>query len=196
MSGALDRCANADEQRHAWPDMASEAARQYWLRHDQYPGMIAAGQISEDDAAADIAVWQQIAQDWDWIATGKGTPASPDSLPARRAALDEALDRIIEQIGFRDTKQARARGAILAAMRWWAEVEGEGEPLKHARFLASVGHQWRAENGHPPLGDMIKARAGPDQPQNPTQAPATRRPAPAPEQTTQPAPRQQRQLFA
>lgn len=187
ITGSLSRCANADEQRHAYDGMAREANRQMWLRRERYPALVDAGKLDEAEANAEIEAWAEITRDWDWIATGKGQPATKATLPARIAALDTALDRVIGQIEFRDTREMRERGAMIAAMRWWADVEANDEPTRHARFLASVGHQWREANGHPPLGDMIHARTPVDD-ALPAQAQAS---APTHNPETE-----QRQLFA
>lgn len=144
-----------------WQGMADEAAGALERRRKSFPQAISDGRLDADDAQAEIAAWEIIAADWRWIATGEGTPADATSLMARIDALDTAIARLFEAIDQQIARRGAPmdstseQGALLVAMRWWAEIE-RTEPLRrHARFLAGIGHHMREAKGLPPLGRRI-----------------------------------------
>ncbi len=151
------RIQNPDSGKYCWAEMAREATAALWRRRDSYPQLVNTGKMDKADAAQDIAAWEAIAADWDWICTGLGEPAGRDTLEIRVEALDTALFRFFQVIdrhyGAMSQVQSQ-QGALLAAMRWWMEREGSGHDPRHPRFCASIGHTWRAENGYPPLGEV------------------------------------------
>lgn len=105
--------------------------------------------MSEEEAAQDIEAWQEIANDWDWICTGLGSPATRESLPERINALDTAIERFFQVIdgqGGTMSPEMGLQGAALAAIRWWAEREATHHFTKQVRWLAGVGHEARARN--------------------------------------------------
>jgi hypothetical protein len=147
--------------------MASEAAAALKRREETYPALVAAGKLDAGAAEADLAAWREIAADWHWIATGEdGEPDYHDmycSRTARIAALDTAIDRFftgMDRSGGAARLPLTARRQItrLAAMRWWAERECNHPESLHVRSLAWVGHEWRKENGHLPLGQSRASR--------------------------------------
>ncbi len=143
------RIANPDALRSHWPEIAHEANQALWRRKDAYPARVTAGKMSAEDAAQEIATWQEIANDWDWICTGLGTPASKDSLPERINALDTAIERFFQVVdgqGGTMTPEMALQGAALATMRWFAERERAHDYTKQVRWLAGFGHDWRARN--------------------------------------------------
>lgn len=153
---------NPDAAIHDRADIAAEALAAFNRRRAAYPDHVKAGAISEDDARADLAAWREIARDWRWIALGDGQPATGETLAGRIAALDTAIERFLEQAaehGGRLTDDEARQGALLCAMRWWAQRERAGHCItSHTRFYANIGHSWRAENGHPTLGEKQRSR--------------------------------------
>ena len=151
------RFTNPDVAKDDWAGMAREATAALWRRKDSYPNLIANGKMDKAEAEADIAAWQEIANDWDWICTGMGDHAHKDTLTARIEAIDLAIFRFLQLLdrnhGCGNPDQLH-QGALLSTMRWWAQREANGNYLNHARFNASIGHTWRAENGHSPRGEM------------------------------------------
>lgn len=144
-----------------WLEMADEAAAALERRRKSLPEMVQGGRISDEEAKAEIAAWTIIADDWRWIATGEGTPADRDTLDARIAALDTAIARLFAAIDHQiarrgaPTDATLQQGALLVAMRWWAEEERGPSMARHARFLAGIGHHQREAAGHPPLGRRL-----------------------------------------
>ena len=155
------KLANPDVSIHEGEAIAEEAIAAYRRRRETYPEHVREGRIPEAEAKADLAAWREIARDWRWIEYGDGEPAGSDTLEARIRALDTAIERLIEasdrNYGEFTTDQAR-QGALICAMRWWAERERPGNPDRHARETAAIAHSWRRENGHPTRGAMIAAR--------------------------------------
>lgn len=154
------RIENPAVARAYWEEIAAEASDMLERARKGYPFMIKRGEMTQEDAAADLYGRRATESDWHWIAFGEGKPASAASLDARIAALDQSLVRWFKRVdkhgGVPTAKQA-VQGALIAAMRWWAERERTGvEP--HVRDLAAFGHNWRKENGHPSLGESQAAR--------------------------------------
>lgn len=137
---------NPEVARDAWDQIAQEATAALWRRRDGYPAQIKAGHITPEDAAKDIEAWEAISADWEWIATGIGTSATGQSLDLRIEALDQAIGRFLKLIrrNILVTQEQLLQGALLAAMRWWAERERQPDFTKHIRWLAQVGHAGRA----------------------------------------------------
>lgn len=144
-------------------DIAAEARAAFERRKDTYPQLVSGKHMLADEARADLESWRAIAKDWHWIATGEGEPAGPDSLDARIAALDTAIARWIERAdrtGWKSmSEDDNEQGALLCAMRGWAEREKPGwKPLDHIRTPARWMHDWRRNNGHRTRGAMLAAR--------------------------------------
>jgi len=151
-----------DAAKDDWLALSIEAQESLERRRQFYGVLTARGATSDElaSAKAEGAAWAEIARDWHWIATGEGQHADADSLAARIDAIDAAIGRffqLIDQQG-QATRAQNAQIARLASLRWWAEREANLPFQKQARWLASVGHHWRAENGHPTLGAMIASR--------------------------------------
>lgn len=141
--------------------IAEEALAAFNRRKQGYPELVRLGRMKRADAEADLHAWREIARDWRWIAGGEGQPAGPDTLSTRIAALDESLSRLIaaaDEAGGGFTKEQDEQCGLLCAMRWWAERERTHPAADHARFLAGILHEWRAENGHPTRGAIIAAK--------------------------------------
>lgn len=152
---------NPDVSIHETDFIADEAMDAFRRRRETYPDHVKAGTITQADARADLAAWREIAKDWRWIAYGDGEPAGPDTLELRIQALDNAIERLLaasqRNYGQFTERQAR-QGALICAMRWWAERERTHPPICHVRAKAARGHDWRRENGHPTRGQIITAR--------------------------------------
>jgi len=163
---AHPRIANPDCAIHSINGIAAEARAAYSRRRASYPELIKAGRISTDDARSDLEAWRAIAKDWHWIAKGEGEPADAESLTGRMAALDTAIARwidLISESGGRMSPAENEQGALLCAMRWWAERERPSlSAALHIRDLAAIGHAWRRGNGHPTRGAMRAAIQKPE----------------------------------
>lgn len=147
------RIANPTVAIENYEDIADEAQRALDRRREAYPALVERGRILADEAAADIAAWEIIAADWRYIADGTGAPLERpgESVVARTAAIDTALDRWFAQVdrsGGGLTPELAEQGALIAAMRWWIEREAQQRWNLHARPWATVGHEWRVKNGH------------------------------------------------
>lgn len=151
---------------NATDEIAAEARAAFNRRKDTYPLLVSGGTITAEEARDDLEAWRAIAKDWHWIAFGEGEPATRVTLISRIAALDTAINRWFTQLDGHGQPPSEAeidQLFFLAAMRWWAEREKTPAPMNHIRWAASVMHDWRARNGHPTRGQMLAARA---QPQN------------------------------
>ena len=149
--------------------MAREAVEALARRHLHYPTWVDNGDLDHDFAAQDIAAWEAIAEDWNWITAGPGEPLDPSDWPSHWAdvkaraastlriridALNTAIGRFFEdyddhaatvrpgQLG-----KLRRQITLLAAMRCWAEHETDPDAGMHARDFASIGHEFRALRG-------------------------------------------------
>lgn len=156
------RIANPDAAKDFWPELCGEATACLWRRREVYSALVdkGAGEEEREAVKEEGLAWAEISKDWNWICTGLGEPATAGTLPDRIAAIDAALGRffqLIDQQGQMSNQQAE-QGAYLAALRWWAEIEATAPKTAHARWWASLGHHWREQNGHPPLGKMISPK--------------------------------------
>lgn len=160
------RIEDAFAARNEWAPIAHEAVLALARRQAGYPTAVDNGQIDKDVAAADIAAWQAIVDDWNWISAGPAEPVSGRDFPAHFAqieansaqtinaridALDTAIDRFFVKYDQADRHASpgqigamRGQVTLLAAMRCWAECEVHLPPHKQARFFASIGHEFRA----------------------------------------------------
>jgi hypothetical protein len=141
-------------------DLAHYATEALWRRRDAYPALVRDGKMDADEAAADLDAWAVIAADWDWCATGLDNDrcrrAPRETLPARIAALDTAIERLLGVIKTGPvTDLVIDQSECLAALRWWAEQErlaavGKAPITATAHFLATVNHEARRrEIKHP-----------------------------------------------
>lgn len=148
------RIANPDCATDDIEDIAAEARAAYRRRRASYPDLVKAGRIPADEARADLAAWRAIAKDWHWIAYAEGEPATGDSLVDRMAALDTAIGRwldIVNENGGVMSKAENAQGALLCAMRWWAERERPSmSAAQHIRDIAATNHALDRKFGRPP----------------------------------------------
>lgn len=152
--------------RDEWAAIAHEAVMALTRRQESYPTAIDNGQIDKDEAVADIAAWQAIVDDWNWISAGPAEPVpghafaahyadivtrAATSIDARILALDTAIERFFVKYDHADRVASpmhigamRGQITLLAAMRCWAECEVHWPSTKQARFFASIGHEFRA----------------------------------------------------
>lgn len=137
-------------------------------REEQYPTLIDNGLIGKAEAAADIAAWRAIADDWEWIACGPAEPVPAAEFWAHRcdrerlaaltlrdrvSALDWAIERFFEHYDelLRRTPTAqelvkhRRQITLLAAMRTWAERELRPDTGPNARLYSGMTHHIRAQ---------------------------------------------------
>lgn len=160
------RLQHVDCSIHETDDIAEEARAAYKRRYASYPDLVKAGRIPADEARADLEGWRAIAHDWRWIAWGEGEPATGESIELRIAALDTAITRWLEMVsdgGAGFYPEDERQGALLCAMRWWAERERVGfDPFWHVRETARIGHDLRRANGQPTRGASIAAIRNPE----------------------------------
>jgi hypothetical protein len=116
--------------------------------------MIAAGRMSAEDAAAQIAVFEALAAEWRWMETGEGAPADYALLPAITAALDASIATIAE-IAMEDgglSVELAAQAEWVIAMAWHLE------PGRRTRAARAQTFLWRqliaaeAREGEAPCG--------------------------------------------
>lgn len=130
------------EKRRDYADLLRMAEAMLAQRRNRFPEMIAAGELSGDDAKAEIAIFEDLVADWRFIASGgEGEPGSPMTYFQRRRALDESLRTIADlarsQGGFSETLGRQAECVI--ALRWHLE------PGRDTIALARLTHQLRAD---------------------------------------------------
>ncbi len=128
-------------------DIAAAARAAFDRRRDTYPQLVQAGQITADEARADLEGWRALAKDWHWIATSEGEPATLETRDSRIAALDTAITRWFDQLdrgGGAQTEAESEQLALLCAMRIWAGREGSTLPCSETRhFFAALTHEFR-----------------------------------------------------
>ncbi len=129
--------------RRDYPDLLAMAKSMLASRRERFPDLIAAGRIEADEAARQIALFEQIVADWRWICTGEGEPAPHHTIDDRREALDASLSTIANvarrRRGFDGTLAHQAECVI--AMRWHLDPERE----RITRHWAALTHQMRRE---------------------------------------------------
>lgn len=134
---------NPPAMRHDFDQLQAMAQRMLAARQKGFPALVAAGEKSEADAQAEIALFEDLVADWTFIASAgaEGEPASRASIEARRRALDASIATIAgiaaQQGGFSKTLGAQAEAVI--ALRWHLE------PGRDQVALARLTHQLRAE---------------------------------------------------
>lgn len=126
---------------HAAILAAAQAAHD--RRAEAYPALVERGQLSADDAAADIAAWAALVAEWHWIITGRGEPPASWTLFDRIDAVDRAVDRARLALS-RNRRNADLQRQLdlYLAMRWHLSRLRWGDPEVH--FMASIGHAHRA----------------------------------------------------
>lgn len=128
-------------RRDDYPDLLAMAEAMLDSRRRRFPKMVERGQLDSAEAAAQLALFEQIAADWRWIVTGEGDHAPHETLPERRAALDDSLCTIAEiareQRGFSTDLADQAECVI--AMRWHLE------PGRQTLRIAALTHAWRRD---------------------------------------------------
>lgn len=113
-------------------------------RREAYPQMIARGQITAEDAQADIEAWELIAAEWRWICTGEGDLPHPLTLRVRIAAVDLAMERVTAELerGRRSAEVIR-QAHLVEALRWHLACLKFDAPAVH--FWAGLTRQCRAD---------------------------------------------------
>lgn len=110
-------------------------------RRDRFPGEVAGGKLTADEAQRELIAFEYLVANWRFIATGQGEPAGYGADHVLRDALDEAIARIAafagERGGFSETLGAKAQAVI--ALRWHLE------PGRRTIALARLNHQLRAD---------------------------------------------------
>lgn len=132
--------------------VAHEATAALFRRRDSYPTHVGNGKLDGDWAAADIAAWQAIADDAEWVASPvgeTGARGTRDTLQARTAAIDTAIERYLVIVDpDRATDEQKLQSACLAYMRLAVEAErryyvGELPFEDTPHFTAMVNHKIR-----------------------------------------------------
>jgi hypothetical protein len=114
-------------------------------RRKGFPAQVADGQRSQVDADAEIALFEDLVADWEFIAArGEGEPGNPRSREAQRDALDTSIKTIADLArsrgGFPKSLESQAEAVI--ALRWHLE------PGRDQVALARLTHQLDASNPH------------------------------------------------
>jgi hypothetical protein len=97
-----------------YAEIRQMAQRMLETRRTRFPQLVAKGRMSPADAEAQIAVFEALAAEWHWMATGQGTPAEAEQIPAMREALDQSIATIAEI-----AREDRGFSAELAAQAEW-----------------------------------------------------------------------------
>ncbi len=126
--------------RHDWEALLAQARQAVDRRVAAYPEMIRTGVIASDVAARDIAAWQQIVAEWQWIITAQGALPPAESLPARRAAVELAAERIeLELKRGKRTLAILEQQQLVMALQWHLAELKHGAPAIH--FWAELNHR-------------------------------------------------------
>ncbi len=127
-------------------DIAAAAREAYQRRRDTYPQLVSSGQITADEARADLEGWRAIAKDWHWMATGDGEPGTRATVDARCASLDTAIARWFDRndrLGGA-SEEEHEQLALFCAMRIWVGRELTRPSREHRQFYAELNHRARA----------------------------------------------------
>lgn len=126
-------------ERHNHEALLAMADRMLAAREKRLPALVRNGDISIEEARAQIATVTAIGADWHWIITGEGEPAHISTLAARRALLDQAIVTIAaiarEREGFSPDLEDQAH--LIIAMRWHLD------PQRETHILARLNHERR-----------------------------------------------------
>ncbi|MFW2445968.1 MAG: hypothetical protein ACN4E6_01460 [Qipengyuania pacifica] len=131
------------EKRHDFADLLAMADAMLATRHERFPALVAAGDLSAEDAANEISAFEDLVADWRFIASAgsEGEPASALSVWRRRQLLDGSLrtlaDIARQQGGFSENLSRQAECVI--ALRWHLE------PGRDQIALARLTHQLRID---------------------------------------------------
>jgi hypothetical protein len=112
-------------ERHNHEAMLTMADRLLATRERRLPKMVRNGDITVEDARAQIATISAIGADWHWIITGEGEPAPLSTLAARRLLLDQSIIAIAAEAREREgfSAELEDQGHLIIAMRWHLEPE-------------------------------------------------------------------------
>jgi hypothetical protein len=138
-------CPEPPSLRDNHAKIARQAAKMAADRAQKYPAMLARGTISPSQAASDIAIWNLIAADWRWIATGEGEPAPMETLTARREAINQSLVNIAAIVA-RDgdfTPALNFTAHLIIAMCWHLQPE---RGVRDVYFHADITHQMQRQS--------------------------------------------------
>jgi len=97
-----------------YAEIRQMAQRMLETRRTRFPQLVTKGRMSAADAEAQIAVFEALAAEWHWMATGEGAPAEAEQIPAMREALDQSIATIAEI-----AREDRGFSAELAAQAEW-----------------------------------------------------------------------------
>lgn len=97
-----------------YAEIRQMAQRMLETRRTRFPQLVAKGRMAPADAEAQIAVFEALAAEWHWMATGEGAPAEAEQIPALREALDQSIATIAEI-----AREDRGFSAELAAQAEW-----------------------------------------------------------------------------
>lgn len=139
-----------DTPLYVWdyPALLAQAKVALQRRREGYPKLVERGGMEQADAAADIAAWELLAAEWQWIVDGSGALPARYTLDQRLAAIDLAIERVGTELrrGNRAHDVFR-QSHLLQAMRWHLERLKDGEPAVHhfARLTRLVREGFEAD---------------------------------------------------
>lgn len=124
-------------RRHDYPELLAMAEELRDSRREKFPALVEAGRIDAGEAAAQLALFEQIAADWRWIVTGEGLCAQVsggDS--AKRDALDESLRTIAGIAGRRGAfdQDLAEQAQRVIALRWHLDRDRWPRTVFNARL--------------------------------------------------------------
>lgn len=127
-----------------WPFLAAHAVAAVKRRKEAYPDLVASERMTAEDADQDVAAWEAIAAEWHWICTGEGEPPARDTLDARLAAVDTAIERAEAALRHNSrSENVLAQLDMNIAIRWHLSRWRLGDQVIHQ--TACLNHQLRAD---------------------------------------------------
>lgn len=116
-------CEDPPAMCHDFDQLLQMADEMLQSRRDRFPGEVAGGKLTAEEAQRELTAFEQLVANWRFIATLQGEPAGNAADHVLRDALDEAIARIAafagERGGFSEALGAKAQAVI--ALRWHLE---------------------------------------------------------------------------
>jgi hypothetical protein len=129
---------------HEWAALLAQCRHALDRRRNAYPAMIKSGLIQPDLAARDIAAWELLVTEWQWIVYGSGRPPPLNTINDRIAAIDLAMIRVRKEIDRGNAPHDLYRQAhLIQALHWHLVHQIHGEPRVHS--MARLNHRFRAD---------------------------------------------------
>lgn len=136
--------------RSEWAALLQQCRTAVARRETAYPQLVRAGTIDREIARDDLIAWRLLAAEWQWIVTGEGECPGFETLRARIAAVDLALDRVEAELARRRTPELLCQRHLLDALAWHL---GDGRASPAIHHTARFHHARRAAPPSPSPAD-------------------------------------------